>query len=172
MYPELQSSYCRFHSTEAALLKVTNDILMKMNTQEVTLLVMLELSAVFDMVNHGIPISRLHEEVGVSGLPLEWFRSYLQNRTQRVAVDETFVCFRSWSPTRLLFGPTRLFIIYSSKRFKVIRDQSPEAHCYADYTELYLSFTLYSGASQTAAIIAMESCIEKIREWMIRDKYY
>ena len=72
------------------LLKVTNDILMKVNSQEVTLLVMLDLSHAFDMVNHDILISRLHEEVGVSGLALEWFRSYLQNRTQRVAVDRTF----------------------------------------------------------------------------------
>ena len=64
---------------------------MKMNSQEVTLLVMLDLSAAFDTVNHDILISRLDEEVGVSGLALEWFRSYLQNRTQRVAVDGTFL---------------------------------------------------------------------------------
>ena len=51
---------------------------------------MLDLSAAFDTVSHGILISRLQEEVGVSGLALEWFRSYLQNRTQRVADDGTF----------------------------------------------------------------------------------
>ena len=43
-------------------------------------------------------------------------------------------------------------------------------HCYADDTQLYLSFKPHSGASQTAAINAMEGCIEKIREWMIKDK--
>ena len=138
IYPELQSSYHRFHSTEKALLKVTNDILMKMNSQEVTLLVMLDLSASFDTVNHGIVISRLHEEVGVSGLALEWFRSYLQNRTQRVAVDGTFserFVLNHGVPQGSCLGPL-LFIIYSSKLFKlkVIRDQLPEAHCYADRT--------------------------------------
>ena len=66
-------------------------------------------------------------------------------------------------------GPL-LFIIYSFKRFKVIRDQLPEAHSYADDTQLYLSFKPHSGASQTAFINAMECCIEKIREWMIRAK--
>ena len=54
--------------------------------------------------------------------------------------------------------------------FKVIRDQLPEAHCYADDTQLYLSFKPYNGASQTATMNAMEGCIEKIREWMIKDK--
>ena len=83
---------------------------MKMNFQEVTLLVMLDLSAAFDTVNHGILISRLHDEVGVSGLALGWFRSYVQNRAQRVVVDETFsegfVLDREVPHTGLLFGPT------------------------------------------------------------------
>ena len=49
--PEFQSSYRKNHSTETALVRVTNDILMKMNTQEVTLLVMLDLSAAFDTLS-------------------------------------------------------------------------------------------------------------------------
>ena len=145
---------------------------MKMNSQEVTLLVMLDLSATFDTVNHAILISRLHEEVGVSRLALEWFRSYLQNRTQRVAVDGTFserFVFDHGLPQGSCLGPL-LFIIYWSKLFKVIRDQLPEAHCYADDTQLYQSFKPHSGASQTAALNAMECCIEKIREWMVTDK--
>ena len=48
LYPEFQSAYRKNHSTETALVRVTNDILMKMNIQEVTLLVMLDLSATFD----------------------------------------------------------------------------------------------------------------------------
>ena len=72
-------------------------------------------------------------------------------------------------PQSSCLGPL-LFIIYLSKLFKVIRDQLPEAHCYADDTQLYLSFKPHSGVSQTAAINAMECCIEKIREWMIRNK--
>ncbi len=58
-YPELQSSYRRYHSTETALLKVTNNILLKMNSQEVILLVTLDLSSAFDTVNHEILLRRL-----------------------------------------------------------------------------------------------------------------
>ena len=60
-YPEFQSSYRQNHSTEKALVKVTNDILMKMNSQEMTLSVILDLSA----VNHNILLTRLNEEIGI-----------------------------------------------------------------------------------------------------------
>ena len=54
IYPVLQSSYRQHHSTETALLKVMNDILLKMNSQHVTLLVLLDLSAAFDTVDQQV----------------------------------------------------------------------------------------------------------------------
>ena len=87
LYPEFQSAYRKNHSTETALVRVMNDILMKMNTQEVTLLVMLDLSAAFDTVNHNMLLTRMNEELGICGLALEWFRSYLAKRGQRVSID-------------------------------------------------------------------------------------
>ena len=69
--PEFQSAYRKNHSTETALVRVMNDIPMKMNTQEVTLLVMLDLSAAFDTVNYNILLTRLNEELGICGLALE-----------------------------------------------------------------------------------------------------
>jgi len=57
-----------------ALVKVTNDTLRKINTQEVTLLVMLDLSAVFDTVNLNILLTCLDKEFGTCGVALEWFK--------------------------------------------------------------------------------------------------
>ena len=54
LYPEFQSAYHKNHSTETALVRVTNNILMKMNSQEVTLLAILDLSPAFVTVNHNI----------------------------------------------------------------------------------------------------------------------
>jgi len=54
LFPLLQSSYRKFHRTESALLKVKNDILLNMNRQHVTLLVLLDLSTAFDTIDHGI----------------------------------------------------------------------------------------------------------------------
>ena len=58
IFPALQSSYRQFHSTETELIKVMNDILLKMNSQHVTLLILLDLSAAFDTVYHRILLKR------------------------------------------------------------------------------------------------------------------
>ena len=171
-HPEFQSSYRQNHSTETALVKVTKDILMKMNTQEVTLLVMLDLSAAFDTVNHNILLKRLNEELGICGVALEWFKSYLVNRGQRVSVmgslSERF-SLDCGVPQGSCLGPL-LFVIYASKLFSVVGDQLPHAHCYADDTQIYLSFKPNSSTSQEDAVRSMECCIEKIRRWLIQDR--
>ena len=73
LYPLLQSAYRRGHSTETALLKIYNDILMAMNRQEVVLLVWLDLSAAFDTGEHSVLLSRLSKSFGIRGTALEWF---------------------------------------------------------------------------------------------------
>ena len=59
LYPSLQSAYRKNHSTQTALLKVTNDILMEMNSQHAVLLVLLDLSAAFDTVVDSVLLRRL-----------------------------------------------------------------------------------------------------------------
>ena len=89
-----QSSYRKYHSTEMALLKVKNDILMNMNNQEVTLLVLLDLSAAFDTVDHSILLKQLQEDFGISGTvpPLVFFLSF--RRSQKVVIDG--VCYKKF----------------------------------------------------------------------------
>ena len=58
-----------------------------MNSQEVALLVTLDLSA--DTVNHSILIDRHNKDVGIQGKALGWFKSYLTNRSQQVFLNGT-----------------------------------------------------------------------------------
>ena len=172
LYPEFQSAYRKNHSTETALVRVTNEILMKMNTQEVTLLVMLDLSATFDTVNHKILLTRLNKELGICGSALEWFKSYLAKRVQRVYIDGSLsehFSLECGVPQGSCLGPL-LFLIYTSKLFKVVEDQLPHVHCYADDMQIYLSFKPISNTSQEDAVRVMACCIEKIRRWLSHDR--
>ena len=67
-YPKAQSAYCEFHSTETALLRVKNDILLNMNQQRVTLLILLYLRAAFETVDHTILLNRLSRDLAVRGM--------------------------------------------------------------------------------------------------------
>ena len=64
LYPILQSAYRLGHSTETALLKIQNDILSAMDNQRVTLLVLLDLSAAFDTIDHQVLLNRLYVTYG------------------------------------------------------------------------------------------------------------
>ena len=58
MSNNLQSAYKKFHSTESALLKVENDVLLNMEKGRVTALTLLDLSAAFDTIDHLTQISQ------------------------------------------------------------------------------------------------------------------
>ena len=70
LFPEMQSAYSEHHSTETALLKVKNDILMNKGMGHVTLPVLSYLSAAFDTVDHDILIHRLQSLLGPRGSAL------------------------------------------------------------------------------------------------------
>ena len=78
----------KYHSTETCLLKVLNDILLSMDRQEVTLLVLLDLSAAFDTIDHNL-LNLLQSDFGVIGSALQWVRSFLSERQQRVVVGQS-----------------------------------------------------------------------------------
>ena len=121
LYPLFQSAYRKGHSTETALLKVQNDILMNMNRQHVTLLVLLDLSVAFDTVDHKILLHRLHSSLGITGTALKWFELYLSYRSQRVFSGGCLsdsIKLPYGVPQGSCLGPL-LFTIYSSKSFDV-----------------------------------------------------
>ena len=84
LHETLQSAYRKFHSTETALIKVHNDIITAIDNGQS---VILDLSAAFDTVDHGILLTRLSTRYGIRDRALDWFVSYLSDRTQFVKLD-------------------------------------------------------------------------------------
>ena len=81
LHEQMQSAYRQNHSTETALLKVHSDILSAVDNGCVVVIVLLDdLTAAFDTIDHGILLRRLSHRFGVTGAALDWLRSYLADR--------------------------------------------------------------------------------------------
>ena len=92
LLPECQSAYRRYHSTETAITIVYNDIVRSTDADFVSALVLLDLSAAFDTVDHNILIDVLWKRFGVQQHELNWFQSYHSRRLQTFVVsDDKFV---------------------------------------------------------------------------------
>ena len=85
---EYQSAYKKFQSTETALPNIHNDILASMDAGKVTAVTMLYLSAASQTIYHSSLLRRLDDWFGVTGMALDWFKSYLTGRCQRIRLGD------------------------------------------------------------------------------------
>ena len=83
---KFQSAYRASHSIETALTRVRNDILLNMDNQRSTCLVLLDLSAAFDTLDHVTLLNCLEKRFKMTGSVLKWIESYLSERSQAVVL--------------------------------------------------------------------------------------
>ena len=172
IHEPLQSAYRQGHSTETALLKVHNDILMAMDEQKVVCLILLDLTAAFDTVNHQILLHRLEHRVGVTDKALQWFKSYLSDRNQHVRVrghSSSSFPLGCGVPQGSVLGPV-LFTLYTTPLGDVVRKHGVDFHLYADDTQIYMTLDPGHIATQEAAIRKLQRCVESISVWMTDNK--
>ena len=91
LYGKFQSAYRAGHSTETTVLKVHNDIMLALDSKRDVILVMLDLSAAFDTIDHTILLQRLENRCGIGGKVLSWIKSFLSGRTQQVSLGWSMV---------------------------------------------------------------------------------
>ena len=141
LFDPLQSAYRDKQSTETALIKIQNDILSALDVGSSAILLMLDLSAAFDTIDHNILLSRLCNVYGITGDALDWFRSYLTGRIQRVVIENSVSVDQELDfgvPQGSVLGQ-RIYCIYTKPVSDIIQRHGLSHHSYADDTQLYMT---------------------------------
>ncbi|KAL2088527.1 hypothetical protein ACEWY4_015426 [Coilia grayii] len=163
-FDKFQSGFRANHSTETALIKVINDIHLNSDVGKTSVLVLLDLSAAFDTVDHCILLHRLKHWVGFTGTVINWLKSYLQQRSFFVAIGNCTSASMSLTcgvPQGSILGPL-LFNLYMLPLGQIIKNNSVNYHSYADDTQVYLALS----PNDYTPLESLCGCIDQINNWM------
>ena len=156
----LQAAYKRFHSTETTLLKVHNDIMWTMEKKGITILVLLDLPLLLTLST--TLLTRMELLLGIRGVPLQWFKSYLAAMTQRVHIDRGFS-----SPQDLNFGVPQgsclgpqLFLVCMLLQGNIIRKHGMSSKC----MRTILRFIFPSARLH---LVVFSGSITEVHEWIM-----
>ena len=140
--------------------------MLALDEQRDVILIMLDLSAAFDTIDHSTLIGRLRHRFGITGLALNWLDSFLRGRTQRITIGSVV----SREPQTLLYGVPQgsvlgpiLFSLYMSPLEDIITAHGLDCVIFADDTQLYVTCR---SRTDYSCIASIEACVDQIRLWM------
>ena len=163
---EKNYGYEKHHSTELLLLKVVNDLYKSFDENIPSVLVLLDLSAAFDTVDHDKLLEILESEIGIEGVALSWFRSFLKGRTQKVKIGDEYS-----ELSELFYGVAQgsvlgpiLFKIYIRSFYSHVAVTEFNVEGFADDHQLIKQFLV---AFQKKALGQnIVDCLRHIGKWM------
>ena len=156
----LQFGFRRKHSTAHALISLTERIKQTIDDGNYGCGIFIDLKKAFDTVNHLILFKKL-EHYGIRGIPLEWFKSYLNNRKQYVSVcgniSETLE-ITCGVPQGSVLGPL-LFLLYINDLQSVSKKLT--FFLFADDTNIY-----YESSDVLEIQKTVNKELKKVRKWL------
>uniref|UniRef100_A0A803TC32 Reverse transcriptase domain-containing protein n=1 Tax=Anolis carolinensis TaxID=28377 RepID=A0A803TC32_ANOCA len=162
-----QSALRPGHGTETALVALVDDLRRELDRGSVSLLVLLDLSAAFDTVDHGILLGRL-AGMGLGGTVLQWLHSFLEGRSQMVSLGDACSAPQPLTcgvPQGSVLSPM-LFNIYMKPLGEIIRSFGVRCHLYADDVQLCHSFPPVT----KEAVQVLNRCLAAVSDWMRANK--
>ena len=164
LYNTCQSVYRPGHSTETALLKVVDDLFLSLNKGNISVLAFLDFSSAIDTIDHPIHVHCLHTEFGFTDTVLQWFSSYLTDRTHSVSLSNhcsDFAPVHSGVPRGSVLGPM-LFTMYIKPLSAIIDSYSIIHHSSADDIQLQM----YAPPDRIYELLhSMQPCISDVKAW-------
>ena len=164
--PEEQSAYRENHSTETTNCAIMNDMIDISINGDCGILIMLDLSAAFDTVDHDYLLEDL-KTVGFDEDTLEWYESYIKNREVTVIIGKSRSMTKKLTkgvPQGSVLGPM-LFSVYTRELAWILKQHNIKYKLYADDTQFYIPIKSIQEAERK-----IESIMKDIRSWMVKKK--
>jgi exonuclease III len=161
---DTQSGFRKSFSTSTALLKLYDDFVGNIDKGKYTVATLIDLRKAFDTVNHKILVSKLGA-YGITGNMIDWFRSYLNTRRQRVSINGILsdpLVIETGVPQGSILGPL-LFILFINDMNDTVQHSS--LNCYADDTVCHAA-----DANLQTAIAHAQNDLDKIVNWVDKNK--
>ena len=164
-YPKHQSAYLKNWSYETAFLYLVNNILWSMEAKNNAVVVAMDLSAVFDTVDHDILLQLLENRYEINGNVIKWFDSYLRPRSFKVNINDKYSSERSLDfsvPEGSADGPV-FYNLYAAPLVDVIPEDI-DLIGFADDHTLMKSLIPGDVMAETTCISELEECMFSVNK--------
>ena len=161
-----QFAYKKHHSTETMMVGVADDVLAGFDENKCTVMVFLDLSAAFDTIDIEVLLNILSDEIGLTGAALQWCKSFLTDRTQRVNINGQYsesIAVKYGAPQGSVLGP-KFYNIYVRGQPKVIQNSGFMSTSFADDSNGSKKFAITFQYNVLKHDVP--KCIAEVTEWM------